>query len=149
MLKLNTNQVNSSQSSITPKLSIHNIEDVLLTNVHNIGAEHYGTEILSRLIGISNRCETIYIGQDTIAEDIGCCRKTVNRWMTRLCELGIIEKITRPMTTCIYKINPLFLTRKVRMEIRFLIRSAIFLPITLLTALTGIAQPEIMPYIFS
>jgi|SRR5579859_877801 len=148
MLNVNTNQVNSSIKFNQLKLSASNALDWLISNIVNNRSRKIGIRILSRFIGLSNRCKTIYIRQDTIARDIGCCRESVNRWIAYFCELGILSKAYRPMTSCLYEINPLFYKKEIRNEIYFLLRSAIFLPIALLTSIRGEIPPETDKYIF-
>lgn len=74
--------------------------------------------ILSRLMHAGYSYTHIYLSQETIANDIGLCRETVNRLIGILINLGLLQTIYRHKQTCLYYLHPALLA----------------LPITLLTA---------------
>lgn len=72
--------------------------------------------------GTANIRKSIFVSQTLVAKKLGICRKTVNRALKLLHELGIITKIdrgwkedrTRIKKTCYYIINKLFFYQEIR-----------------------------------
>lgn len=57
----------------------------------------------------------LYMEQQTIADEVGCSRKTVNRAMAKFLADGILGKVTRRgAKSCHYTVNALFLDLSIR-----------------------------------
>ncbi len=149
MLNHLLNQVNSSRSFSRLNVSVDTIYDWIITNVHTRTHRQIGLKLLSRLMGMSNRCKSIFIRQDTLARKLGCCREIINKWIKKFDEWGILNKVYRHMTSCLYIINPIFYNKSIREELRLLIKPFFFLSVALLSSLgLSTSQIEKDSYIF-
>jgi hypothetical protein len=64
--------------------------------------------VIGFLLSMSCKLPTLYFAQETIAQETGVSRGHVNRVIKKLAHLGLIDKIYRHMTTCLYVINSSF-----------------------------------------
>ena len=90
-------------------------------------------KLLNCLMYWSNQGKEIHIRQDTLAEFAGYkCREQANRFIKQLCELGIIAKLYRHKTSCLYKISSFFNDLGVRSKLKRYLSQLGHLPIWLL-----------------
>ena len=99
-------------------------------------------ESLSRIeLGLLNRSlefqnanlPTIYTSQNTFAKRVGICRGTANKRLHVLDEKNLIAIENRgPNKTCLYEINPLFLSLSIRRALKHLLPALMFFPVSLL-----------------
>lgn len=103
----NRNQLRNKTFLPNSKI-IENVEEFF----HGLTPAQHG--VLSQLFYLDGKYEVIYVRQDTIASILGVSRQYVNQIIGMLCNVGIIQKTYRHMTSCIYRVSSFFKTRQVK-----------------------------------
>lgn len=67
------------------------------------------TKIMNKILLLGNRCTYVYPNQTTLGREAGVTRRQTNRIIKQLCEWGLLEKLTRPNLTCVYRVPQFFL----------------------------------------
>src|ERR1700733_3106707 len=91
--------------------------------------------LLNLFILFSNRFERVYFTQSYVAEKLGIRRETANRLIAKLCNMGVVAKEYRHMTSCNYYLNKVFNNLELRNALKPLYWACKYLPITLLMSL--------------
>ena len=94
--------------------------------------------ILNEFMGLSNRFgKNIHCSQDYIAKRLGLCRATVNRWIKKLAEWGLITKVYRSQggvyLSCLYGISSYFLNETVRQSLKGIFYALSYMHIAMIT----------------
>ena len=91
-------------------------------------------KVLNYLLFMGNRYQDVYLRQDTIAKVFKLSRETVNRIISYLCELNLINKVTRHNKSCLYRISSWFLETDTRTRLKDMLFSLTFIPLLYLYA---------------
>ena len=146
MLNQILNQALSSTNFKPSKAHCDSVYEHIITNTN-----HSLQQALSHIIGIKNKHPSCYISQSAIAaKQDKRARKTGNRWMNKLHELGLVTKINRPYRTCLYEPKPIFLDRHMRWMLDRVIKSLNFLNIAMLISMGLTNSPFVKnPYVYA
>ena len=91
--------------------------------------------LVNYLGGLSNLNPDVYPTQDAIAREIDITREQVNRLAAYAESLGILTKLYRQSTSCVYRLAPIFNNVSFRQKIMHLMPSFWYLPLLLIAGI--------------
>jgi hypothetical protein len=102
-------------------------------------------DVINFVAGLANRHYTVFPTQSTIAQGCGLSREHVNRIMAYLVSEGIITKIWRAYTSCIYTLHPVFNDVNFRRNLVGIMPNLKWLPLLLLVGIAMGIHPQFKP----
>ena len=85
--------------------------------------------VLNHYLALSNTFQDIYFAQSTIGKKTGYSRKSINKILKRLRELGLLDYNYKHMNTCDYKVSSWFNNKEIRDKLKVLFSSLHYLPL--------------------
>ena len=93
--------------------------------------------VLDMIIFFSNKNKSVYFTQTYIAKKLKITREHVNRLIKELCSLGLVYKVGRYMTSCLYYIHYGYRDFSIRKQLWSILPSLGYLPIAYLATVSG------------
>ena len=90
------------------------------------------TRILDKILILGNKHKYVFPNQTTLGKSAGVGLRQAHRIVKQLCEWGLLEKLTRPNLTCVYRVPAFLLDPKIRQQYRDKFEAFRWLPLVLL-----------------
>lgn len=90
------------------------------------------TRVFDKILILGNKHEYVFPNQTTLGKAANIGRRQTNRIIKQLCEWGLLEKLTRPNLTCVYRVPKFLLDPKIRQRYSQQFEAFRWLPLMLL-----------------
>lgn len=94
-------------------------------------------QLLNKFIFFTKGCRSIYPSQITLAKNLNCSRKHINKMIKKFVSAGVIAKKQRWNNSCLYKVNSFFSLPDIKQKLSKLLPALMALPLGLLLSLSA------------
>jgi hypothetical protein len=105
------------------------------------------SRVTNYLAGLSNMHASVYPTQSTIAKSVGMTREHVNVLIDQMVRLGIVTRIHRAYTSCVYILSSYFNDLEFRKSLEKIMPALWYLPLILLQAPEPVNKRNLTLYI--